>query len=102
LRAILIKRCGTYFPDLEGPPAAADLPTAIRKLRVNGIAHGNRFNIDANGQKRLARHPANNRDAAVKSPLGTVFEITPSLAGKVLFNFIGAADVSMTATQISD
>jgi hypothetical protein len=29
----------------------------------------------------------------VKSPVGTVFEITPSLSGPVLFDFMGPADV---------
>jgi hypothetical protein len=43
----------------------------------NGIAHGNRFNIDDRGKKRLAAHEAHNRKATVKSPLGTVYEITP-------------------------
>jgi hypothetical protein len=59
----------------------------------NGIAHGNRFNIDDRGKSRLAKHKAHNRDAAVKSPLGTVYEITPRLTGPVLFDFMGAADV---------
>jgi hypothetical protein len=38
----------------------------------NGIAHGNKFNITRSG-KRLANHEAHNRNAAVKSPLGTVY-----------------------------
>lgn len=59
----------------------------------NGIAHGNRFSITANGKKRLAKYAAHNRQAPVKSPLGTVYEITPNLTGPVLFDFIGAADV---------
>jgi hypothetical protein len=59
----------------------------------NGMAHGNRFNIDDRGKNRLAVHEAHNRKAAVKSPLGTVYEITPSLTGPILFDFIGAADV---------
>jgi hypothetical protein len=59
----------------------------------NGIAHGNRFNIDQQGQRRLAKYQAHNRNAAVRSSLGTVYEITPNLTGPVLFNFMGAADV---------
>ena len=59
----------------------------------NGIAHGNRFNITKDGKKRLAKHEAHNRHAVVKSPLGTVYEITPNLIGPILFDFIGAADV---------
>jgi hypothetical protein len=59
----------------------------------NGIAHGNTFNITSEGKKRLAKHPAHNHNAAVKSPLGTVYEITPDRTGPVLFDFIGPADV---------
>lgn len=59
----------------------------------NGVAHGNRFNIDHRGQARLAKHEAHNRNAPVRSPAGTVFEITPTLAGPVLFDYMGAADV---------
>ena len=59
----------------------------------NGIAHGNRFNINTNGKKRLAKYKAHNRHAVVKSPLATVYEITPNLTGPILFDFIGAADV---------
>lgn len=59
----------------------------------NGIAHGNQFNITKKGKRRLANHEAHNRSAAVKSPLGTVYEITPNLTGPVLFDFVGAADV---------
>jgi len=59
----------------------------------NGVAHGNRFNFTRAGQRRLANHEAHNRSAVAKSPLGTVYEITPDLTGQVLFDFIGAADV---------
>ncbi len=59
----------------------------------NAVAHGNRFNITKSGRKRLAQHPAHNRDAAVRSPLGTLYEITPSLSGPLLFDFMGPADV---------
>jgi hypothetical protein len=59
----------------------------------NGMAHGNRFNVTLAGKKRLAKYEAHNRHAAVKSPLGTVYEITPNSKGPILFDFIGAADV---------
>jgi hypothetical protein len=59
----------------------------------NGVAHGNTFKVDDRGRKRLAKHAAHNRLAAVKSPLRTVYEIHPALTGPVLFDFIGAADV---------
>jgi hypothetical protein len=59
----------------------------------NGIAHGNRFKIDDRGKNRLAKYAAHNRDAPVKSSLGTVFEITPVTAGPILFDFMGPADV---------
>jgi hypothetical protein len=59
----------------------------------NGVAHGNRFYIDDKGKRRLAKYPAHNLYAAVKSPLGTLYEITPNQTGPVLFDFMGAADV---------
>jgi hypothetical protein len=59
----------------------------------NAVAHGNRFSLNANGLKRLTKYPAHNRLAAVKSPLGTIYEIDPSLTGRVLFDFMGAADI---------
>jgi hypothetical protein len=59
----------------------------------NGVAHGNRFNITNDGRCRLARHAAHNRNATVKSPAGVVYEITPSLSGPLLFDFMGPADV---------
>lgn len=59
----------------------------------NGVAHGNRFNITKKGRERLTRYPAHNRDAAVRSPLGVTYEITPGLSGPVLFKFLGPADV---------
>jgi hypothetical protein len=59
----------------------------------NGIAHGNLFKITESGKKRLEKHEAHNRYAAVKSPLGTVYEITPNSKGPILFDYIGAADV---------
>lgn len=63
----------------------------LRHLR-NGIAHGNRFRID--NPANLAKYPAHNREAWVKSDSKAVFEITPGLQGKsVLFDFMGAGDV---------
>ncbi len=59
----------------------------------NGIAHGNRFNITKDGKKRLAKYGAHNRHAVVKSPMRTIYEITPTSVGPILFDFIGAADV---------
>ena len=59
----------------------------------NGVAHGNRFNITFAGRKRSATYPAHNRDASSKSPAGVTYEITPSLVGPVLFDFMGPADV---------
>ena len=59
----------------------------------NGVAHGNRFNLTDMGRKRLQKHKAHNRNVAVTSPLGTVYEITPNVSGVVLFDFIGPADI---------
>jgi len=59
----------------------------------NGIAHGNQFEIDNRGQTRLLQYDAHNRHAVAKSPLGTLYEITPNLTGPVLFDFMSAADV---------
>jgi len=59
----------------------------------NGVAHGNRFNITEKGRDRLTRFPAHNRKAEVRSPMGTVYEVTPNLSGPVLFEFLGPADV---------
>jgi hypothetical protein len=68
----------------------------------NGIAHGNQFRIDSRGEQRLVKHPAHNRHAAKKSPLGTLHEIVPSLTGRVLFDFIGAADVIDLLQSVED
>jgi hypothetical protein len=63
----------------------------VRHLR-NGIAHGNRFRID--NPASLAKFPAHNRDAWVKSDTNAVFEISMSLQGqRVLFDYMGAGDV---------
>lgn len=62
----------------------------VRHVR-NGVAHGNRFNIDDRGRKQLAKHPAHNRIATVKS---SEFEVIPSLNGReVLFLFMERGDV---------
>ena len=59
----------------------------------NGVAHGNRFNITAIGRKRLALYPAHNRNAAVRSPKGVVYEIKSFLSDPVLFGFMGPGDI---------
>lgn len=59
-----------------------------RHFLRNGIAHGNAFNITDDGKKRLAKYEAHNRNAAVKSPLGTTYEITPDLTGPGQFSLI--------------
>ena len=78
-----LKRCG-YFdraPELE----------LLRHLR-NGVAHGNSFRIDK--PKELAKFPAHNRLASVRSDRKAVFEITQSLQNQpVLFDFMGPGDV---------
>jgi hypothetical protein len=58
----------------------------------NGVAHGNRFKFTAYGRKRLAEHPAHNRNAAFRT--SKIFKITPALDGQpVLFDFMEAGDV---------
>lgn len=65
----------------------------IRHLR-NGIAHGNRFNIDKRGREQLAKYPAHNRLAAIRGDNQELFEITPALNGQpVLFDYMGPANV---------
>ncbi len=59
----------------------------------NGVAHGNRFNLTKHGRDRLAHFPAHNRSAAVRSPAGIVYEITPTLSEPLFFEFMGPADV---------
>jgi hypothetical protein len=62
----------------------------LRHLR-NGIAHGNRFNILKPGREQLAKWPAHNRLATVKT---SKFEVTPALNGQlVLWDFMEAGDV---------
>jgi len=70
----------------------APLLELVYHLR-NGVAHGNRFNITQKGRERLGQHPAHNRTAPVRSPVGTVYEITPGLSGPLFFDFMGPADV---------
>jgi len=63
----------------------------IRHLR-NGVCHGNRFRID--NPNNLAKHPAHNFFASVRSPAGTSSEITAATHGKtVMFDFMGPADL---------
>jgi hypothetical protein len=85
---VLPKAKGGYFGYFDHAP----ILELVYHLR-NGIAHGNRFNITPHGKERLAKHEAHNRHAAVKSPLGTVYEITSDSKGPILFDFIGPADV---------
>jgi hypothetical protein len=62
----------------------------IRYLR-NGAAHGNKFRIDR--PDKLIEYPANNFGASVRSPMGTFFEITPTLQGApVMFDYMGPGD----------
>jgi hypothetical protein len=62
----------------------------VRHLR-NGVAHGNRFNITKTGRDRLAKWPAHNRLAQVRS---SIFEVTPALNGQeVLWSYIERGDV---------
>lgn len=61
----------------------------------NGVAHGNQFNINASGRKRLQRYPAHNRDAWTRGDKRT-FEVTAALNGSaVLFDFMGPADIQV-------
>jgi hypothetical protein len=62
----------------------------VRHLR-NGVAHGNRFKIPNPGREQLAKWPAHNRLAMVKS---SEFEVTPAQNGQpVLWDFMEAGDV---------
>jgi hypothetical protein len=61
----------------------------------NGVAHGNRFKFNDRGRKRLAKHPAHNREKS--------FEITTTLEGQtVLFDFIQAGDVLDLLFSVAD
>lgn len=60
----------------------------------NGLAHGNKFNIDKSGQQRLRKYPAHNRLAWVTGDSGEVFEIDASLNGtEVLFAYMEAGNL---------
>ena len=62
----------------------------VRHLR-NGVSHGNRFRIDR--PDNLAKYPAHNFFASVRSPAGTSFEITAAIQDNtVMFDFMGPAD----------
>jgi hypothetical protein len=62
----------------------------VRHLR-NGVSHGNRFRIDH--PENLAKYPAHNFLASVRSPAGTSFEITAATQDStVMFDFMGPAD----------
>jgi hypothetical protein len=62
----------------------------LRHLR-NGVAHGNTFRINL---KLLAKFPAHNRLAWVRSDSKAEFEITPNLQNQpVLFDFMGPGDI---------
>ena len=62
----------------------------LRHLR-NGVAHGNTFRIDL---KLIAKFPAHNRLAWVRSDSKAEFEITPNLQDQpVLFDFMGPGDI---------
>ena len=60
----------------------------------NGIAHGNQFCIDSRGKQRLVKHPAHNRHAAKKSPLGTLYEIVDSPGDIGFFHHLVADNAS--------
>jgi hypothetical protein len=63
----------------------------MRHLR-NGIAHGNKFRIDKPAS--LAKFPAHNRLAWIRSDNQSVFEISANLQGQpVLYDFMGPGDV---------
>jgi len=65
----------------------------------NGVAHGNRFEFNDRGRKRLAKYPAHNHDCYTHG----IFEITPALDGTpVLFNFMEAGDVLDLFFDVAD
>jgi hypothetical protein len=86
------KCCFNHDPEFE----------LIYHLR-NAAAHGNKFNIDARGKKRLSSHDAHLRwyDGSIR------FKISSSMNGKkLLFDFIGPGDVAdiltLTAERLKD
>jgi hypothetical protein len=65
-------------------------PELLRHLR-NGVAHGNTFRINL---RHLAKFPAHNRLAWVRSDSKAEFEITPKLQNQpVQFDFMGSGDI---------
>jgi hypothetical protein len=65
----------------------------------NGVAHGNTFRINL---KHLAKFPAHNRLARVRSDSKAEFEITPDLQDKpVLFDFMGPGDILHLLMSVS-
>jgi hypothetical protein len=78
--ALAAHRYFDHAPELE----------LVRHLR-NGIAHGNHFNILQVGREQLAKWPAHNRLATVKT---SEFEVTPAPNGHaVLWGFMEPGDV---------
>jgi hypothetical protein len=68
----------------------------------NGAAHGNRFNLTKPGRDRLAKYPAHNRLAWVRSDHRTEFEVTLDLNGReVLFGFMDPGDVQDLLMSVS-
>jgi hypothetical protein len=56
------------------------------------LAHGNAFRIE--NLKHLAKFPAHNRLAWIRSDSKAEFEITPNLQNQaVLFDFMGPGDI---------
>jgi hypothetical protein len=74
-------------------------PELSRHLR-NGVAHRNAFRID--NPKDLAKFPADNRLAWVRSDSKAEFEITPNLQNQpVLFDFMGPGDILHLLMSVS-
>lgn len=71
----------------------------LRHLR-NGVAHGNAFRID---MTLLAKFPAHNRLARIRSDNNAEFEITPNLQDQpVLFDFMAPGDILDLLMSVSD
>jgi hypothetical protein len=65
----------------------------------NGVAHGNTFRINL---EHLAKFPAHNRLARVRSDSKAEFEITADLQDKpVLFDFMGPGDILHLLMSVS-
>ena len=70
----------------------------VRHLR-NGVAHGNIFRIKL---EHLAKRPAHNRLALVRSDSKAEFEISPALQNRpVLFDFMGPGDILHLLMSVS-